>query len=160
MTKNTQHISVTEAKSTLESLAEIEKDTTISLRAPLWLNIIISCSYGMGIFSWASSRHDNLWILGVILSAIVFCIGVGVYLYRSLLLGVKPKVAPKSRSELVFGVLLAIGFGAVVVFSRELSKEDIWWASYAGAMITAVTLGYVMHRFPSGDYKTGINKHD
>ncbi|MEP1448893.1 MAG: hypothetical protein ABJK37_22505 [Paraglaciecola sp.] len=160
MTKNTQHISVAEAKSTLESLATIEKDTAISLRAPLWLNVIISCSYGMGIFSWASTRHDNQWILGVILSAIVFCIGVGIYLYRIRLLGVKPKIAPKSRSEIVFGVLLAIGFGVVVAFSRELSKDDIWWASYVGALITAVALGYVMHRFPSGDYKTGIYKHD
>tara|TARA_R110002167_G_scaffold281745_2_gene487052 strand:+ start:1038 stop:1520 length:483 start_codon:yes stop_codon:yes gene_type:complete len=157
---NDKNISVVEAKSTLESLAKIEQDTTISLRASLWLNFIMSCSYGMGVFSWASTRHDNLWMLGVMISTVVFSLGVGFYLYSSRLLGVKPKLAPKSQSELIFGLLLAIFFGAVVVLSRELSTGGIWWASYAGGVIAALALAYVMHRFPSGDYKSGINKND
>ncbi|WP_339723338.1 hypothetical protein [uncultured Paraglaciecola sp.] len=160
MNKDTQAVSATEAKSTLESLAMIEKNTTISLRAPLWLNLIISCAYGMGVFSWATTRHDNQWILGAIISALVFTIGVGFYLYRSRLLGVKPKIVARSQSEMLFGFILAIFFGAIVVFSRELSKDGIWWASYAGGIIAAIALGYVSHRFPSGDYKAGVNKND
>jgi predicted outer membrane lipoprotein len=160
MNRNEQSVSVAEAKSTLKSLAIIEKDTTISLRAPLWLNLIISCSYGMGVFSWATTRHDNQWMLGVIISAVVFVLGIGFYLYSSRLLGVKPKLAPKSKSEFIFGLLLAIFFGVVVVLTRELSKDDIWWASYAGAVITALALAYFMYRFPSGDYKTGTNQND
>lgn len=160
MNKNEQSVSIDEAKSTLASLAIIEKDTTISLRAPLWLNLIISCSYGMGVFSWATTRHENEWMLGVIVSAVVFSLGIGFYLYSSRLLGVKPKLAPKSQSELIFGFILAIFFGAVVALSRELSKDGILWASYAGGVITALALGYVMHRFPSGDYKTGTNQND
>ena len=160
MHNNDKSISASAAKSTLESLAKIEQDTNVSLRAPLWLNLIISCSYGMGIFSWASTRHDNQWMLGVIISAVVFFLAVGFYLYRSRLLGVKPKVAPKSMSELVFGLLLAIFFGVVVALTREFSKEDIWWASYAGAAITALTLSYMMHHYPSGDFKTGTNQND
>ena len=81
-------------------------------------------------------------------------------IYSSRLLGVKPKLAPKSQSELIFGLLLAIFFGAVVVLSRELSTGGIWWASYAGGVIAALALAYVMHRFPSGDYKSGININD
>lgn len=160
MQKNDQSISAAEAKSTLASLAAIEKDTTISLRPPMWLNIIISCSYGMGIFSWATTRHENEWMLGVIISAIVFSLGVGFYLYRSRLLGVKPKLVPKSKSELIFSFVLAIFFAVVVALSRELSIDGIWWAAYAGGVITALALGYVMYRFPSGDYKTGTNQND
>lgn len=160
MNINDNNISAAEAKSTLESLAMIEKDTTISLRAPLWLNFIISCSYGMGVFSWASTRHENLWMLGVIISALVFLLGIGFYLYSSRLLGVKPKLAPKSQSELIFGLLLAVSFGAIVVLSRELSKNGIWWASFAGGVITAMALAYVMYCFPSGDYKAGTNQND
>ena len=160
MYNNDKSISVAEAKSTLESLAKIEKDTNVSLRAPLWLNLIIACSYGMGIFSWASTRHENQWMLGVIISAIVFFLAVGFYLYSSRLLGVKPKLAPKSKSEFVFGLLIAIFFGAVVTLTREFSESGIWWASYAGGAITALVLSYVLYHYPSGDYKTGTNQHD
>ena len=160
MQNNDESISVAEAKSTLDSLAKTEKDTNLSLRAPLWLNFIISVSYGMGVFSWASTRHENLWMLGVIISAFVFLLAVVFYLYSNRLLGVKPKLVPKSRSEFVLGLLLAIFFGAVVTLTRELSEADIWWASYAGGVITTLVLSYVMHRYPSGDYKTGTSQND
>jgi hypothetical protein len=160
MQNNDKNISIAEAKSTLESLAKVEKDTNVSLRAPLWLNFIISGSYGMGIFSWASTRHENQWMLGVIISAVVFFMAVAFYLYSHRLLGVKPKLVPKSKSEFLFGLLIAIFFGIVVSLTREFSKGDIWWASYAGGVVTALVLSYAMYRYPSGDYKTSTDKND
>ena len=160
MHDNDKNISISEAKSTLESLAEIEKDTNVSLRAPLWLNIIISCSYGMGIFCWASTRHENLWMLGVTISAVIFFLAVGFYLYSNRLLGVKPKLAPKSKTEFVLGLLLAIFFGIVVSLTREFSISGVWWASYTGGAITALVLSYMLYRYPTGDYKTGTDKND
>lgn len=160
MNINDKNISVAEAKSTLESLAMIKKDTTVSLRAPLWLNFIMSCSYGMGVFSWASTRHENVWILGVIMSAVVFFLAIALHVYSSRLLGVKPKFAPKSKSEVMFGLLLAIFFGAVVALTRELSMSGIGWASYAGGVIATLVLAYVMHCYPSGDYKMGTRIND
>ncbi|NQZ83067.1 MAG: hypothetical protein HRT52_18830 [Colwellia sp.] len=153
-------ISVAEAKSTLESLAKIKQDTNVSIRAPLWLNFIISCSYGMGVFSWASTRHENQWMLGVIASVVVFVLATAFYLYSNRLLGVKPKLVPKSKSEYIFNFLVAIFFGLVVALSREFSKNDIWWVSYAGAAVAALSLAYIMHKYPSGDFNTGRNKND
>jgi uncharacterized membrane protein len=155
-----QSMAVAEAKSKLQSLANVEQETDLLLRAPLWLNFIISFSYGMGIFSWASTRHENLWMLGIIISAVVFIFAVVFYLYRSRLLGFKPKVVPKSKSELVFGLLLAIFFGSATVLTRIFSVNDIWWASYAGGLITALLLAFAMHHFPSGDYKKGKLQND
>jgi hypothetical protein len=160
MHNNDKNISIAEAKLSLESLAKVEKDTNVYLRAPLWLNFIISCSYGMGIFSWASTRHENLWMLGVIISAAVFFLAVAFYLYSSRLLGIKPKLAPKSKSEFLFGLLLAIFFGVVVALTREFSMIGVWWASYAGGTITALVLAFVTYHYPSGDYNTGTNKND
>jgi hypothetical protein len=160
MQNNDKNISIAEAKSTLESLAKVEKDTNVSLRAPLWLNFIISGSYGMGIFSWASTRHENQWMLGVIISAVVFFMAVAFYLYSHRLLGVKPKLVPKSKSEFLFGLLIAIFFGAVITLTREFSESGIWWASYAGGTITALVLSYMTYRYPSGDYKTATNQND
>lgn len=159
MNKNTQNISVDEAKLTLKSLDTIENDMVVSLRPPLWLNAIISLSYGIGVFSWVTTRHDNQWMLGVIVSAFVFSIGVGLYLYRSQLLGVKPKIAPKGKSELIFGFLIAIFFGVMITLSKEFSKDGVWWVSYAGGVMTALALGFLMHRFPSGDYNAGSNQN-
>ena len=160
MHNNAKSISATEAKSTLESLAKIEKDTNVSLRMPLWLNFIVSCSYGMGVFSWASTRHENLWMLGVIISAVVFFLAIALHFYSSRLLGVKPKFAPKSKSEVILGLLLAIFFGAVLALTREFSMSGIWWVSYAGSVIAALVLAYMMHCYPTGDYKMGTRIND
>jgi hypothetical protein len=160
MHNNDKSISIAEAKATLESLAKIEKDTNVSLRVPLWLNFIMSCSYGMGVFSWASTRHDNMWMLGVIISSVVFLLAIAFHFYSSRLLGVKPKFAPKSKSELIFGLLIAIFFAVAIALTREFSESGIWWASYAGGAITALVLAYMMHCYPSGDYKMGTNLND
>ena len=160
MNNNEKTISVAEAKSTLESLAKIEQDTNVSIRAPLWLNFIISCSYGMGVFSWASTRHENQWMLGVIASFVVFILATAFYLYSNRLLGVKPKLVPKSRSEYISNFLVAIFFGLVIALSREFSKNDIWWASFAGAVVAALSLAYFMHKYPSGDFNPGRYKND
>jgi hypothetical protein len=92
--------------------------------------------------------------------AIVFIFAVVFYLYRSRLLGIKPKVMPKSRSELVFGFLLAIFFGSVTALTIVFSVNEIWWASYAGGVIAALALGFTMHYYPSGEYKKGKHQND
>ena len=152
--------SIAEAQLALKSITKIENATNVFLRAPLWLNFIISCSYGMGVFSWASTRHDNLWMLGVIISAIVFVLAVALYLYSNRLLGIKPKVLPKSKSENIFGLLSALFFGIVIVVTRIASENGIWWASYTGALVAALALAYIMHIYPSGDFKAGMNRDE
>lgn len=160
MQNNAENISVAEAKATLTSLGEIEKDTKVYLRMLLWLNGIISAAYGMGVFSWASTRHENLWMLGVIISVVVFILAIAMHFYSSRLLGVKPKLVPKSRAELLFGLLLGIFFAAGIAFTRIFSENGIWWASYTGGAIAALVLAYVMHCYPTGDYKKGTSLND
>lgn len=159
MNKNNQTISVAEAKSSLEAVAKIDRETNVSLRPPLWLNFIISGSYGMGVFSWASTRHENLWMLGLIISAGVFILAIAFYLYSSRLLGLKPKVAPKSKAELIFGILTAIFFAVVVALTRVFSKGGIEWAAHVGAATTALALGFLLYSYPSLTCKTSENRH-
>lgn len=159
MNKDELNISESEAKSALDAINKVEQDTNKALRMPIWLNIIISAAYGMGIFSWASTRHENLWMLGVIVSTVVFFLGVGFYLYSSRLLGVKPKLIATKKSEWKFGMMTAIGFAALIMLTREISKTDLWWVAYLGAGIGAFALAYLMHFYPSGDTASGKHKN-
>ena len=160
MKNNDEPISIAEAKSTLDSLAKIERDTNQVLRPPLWLIFITSCLYGMMTFSWAATRHDNLWMLGLIVSTIVFLMAVAFYLYTSRLLGVKPKLLPKSKSEFKFHLFTAIFFGMVFALTRIFSTNDIWWASYVGGAINAIVLAFLLHNYSTGDFKIGTRQND
>jgi asparagine N-glycosylation enzyme membrane subunit Stt3 len=159
MKKNEINVSIDEAKSALKNIDKTEQDTNKSLRMPIWLNIIISSSFGMGVFSWASTRHENLWMLGVIISSAVYFIAVGIYLYSSRLLGVKPKVLPTRKSELKFGLITAIIFGLVVALTKVVSTGEFWWLSYVGSIFGAFALAYFLHFFPSGVYRRGLNRN-
>lgn len=154
MNKSEETITTAEAKSTLESLAKIERDTNVSIRPPLWLNLTISFFYGAMTFSWASTRHENLWMLGLIVSAIGFTLALAFYLYTSRLLGIKPKLYPKSKPEFKFQVLLALVFAMVFILTRVFSVSGIWWASYLGGIFNALILAYSLHNYSTGNYNT------
>jgi hypothetical protein len=159
MPNQDKSISVTEAKSALESLSQIEQDTQQILRPPLWLNVVISGSYGMMTFSWASTRHENLWMLGLIISASVFMLAIFFYLYCNRLQGIKTKLVPTSPSEFKFHILTGLFFGLVFLLTRILSTNDIIWASYLGAALNTAALGYLLHNYSSGDFKLGQHRH-
>lgn len=159
MKDNEKNVSINEIKSSLKAIEKTEQDTIKTLRMPIWLNIFISGSYGMGVFSWASTRHDNLWMLGVIISSVVFFFAVGIYMYSKRLVGIKPKVLPTHKSELKFGFTIAIFFGLVVVLSRELSIRELWWVAYLGGAIGSISLGYLLYFFPTGNYRAGKSNH-
>jgi len=158
MNKHEDKISVAEAKIALELSAQIERDTNAVIRPPIWLTIFISFFYGMMTFSWASTRHENLWMLGMIISTICFFLALAFYLYTSSLLGVKPKLVPKSISEFKFHLFSALFFGFTFMLSRYFSTEDIFWASYLGGVINAFVLGYLIHNYSTGDYTTAAEK--
>ncbi len=158
MNKHDNRISVAEAKIALELSAQIERDTNAVIRPPLWLTIFISFFYGMMTFSWASTRHENLWMLGMIISTICFFLLLAFYLYSSRLLGVKPKLMPKSISEFKFHLFSALFFGVTFMLSRYFSTDGILWASHFGGTINALVLGYLIHNYSTGDYRTAAEK--
>lgn len=160
MDNSEETITMAEAKSTLESLAKIQRDTNVSIRPPLWLNSTISFLYGAMTFSWASTRHENLWMLGLIVSGIGFMLAVAFYLYTSRLLGIKPKLYPKSKSEFKFHLLLAIFFGVVFALTRVFSVSGIWWASYLGGVINTLVLAYSLHYYSTGDFTMGKTRNE
>jgi hypothetical protein len=108
----------------------------------------------MMTFSWASTRHENLWMLGLIISAIVFLLSTVFYYYSFRLLGVKPKLAPKSKSEFKFHLLFALIFGLVFASSRVLSTNDFEWAAYLGGFINTLVLAYSLHNYSTGGFST------
>ena len=153
-------ISAAEAQSSLASVNEIKGKTNQNLRMPLWLNYVASCSYGMGVFSWASARHENQWMLGVIFCAIVFALTLVFYMWSQRLLGIKPKTLPKSKAESVFGLSIGIFFVAVINLTRYFSINGVEYAAYIGGIIATLALGYFNHQFPSGEFRRGSTKHD
>lgn len=153
-------VSAAEAKATLASLAKIDQESVVSLRMPIWLNLIISAAYGMMIFSLGATSHENLWILGLIISALIFSLAVGFHLYTSRLLGIKPKVLPKSKPELLFGLLAAFIFAAITILTRVLSNMGMDWASYVGGASTAILLAFFIHQYPTGEFKKSASTYE
>jgi hypothetical protein len=153
MQNDNNNITPSEAQSALDSLVDIDRDTTASLRMPLWLNLITSSAYGMMIFSWSSTRHENLWMLGFIISAIVFSSAVFLYLYRSRLLGMKPKILPKSKAEFFFQAVTGVFFMATFVLTRYLSESGMYVAPFVGGFIAGIGLALLLHYYPSGEFK-------
>jgi hypothetical protein len=153
MQNDDNKITPSEAQAALDSLVDIDRDTTISLRMPIWLNLITASAYGMMIFSWSSTRHENLWMLGFIISAVVFGLAVLLYLYRSRLLGMKPKILPKSKPELVFHALTGIFFLVIFILTRYLSESGMHLAPFIGGFIAGIGLALLLHYYPSGEFK-------
>lgn len=153
-------ISPTQAKAMLESLTRIERETNASIRPPLWLNLMIAGFYGMMTFSWASTRHENQWMLGLLASTFGFILAVAFYLYRQVRLGAKPKLVPKNKSELIFQSILALIFGLVFTLTHALSVDGLWWASYAGAAINALILAYSLHNYATGEFVSRTQHHE
>ncbi|WP_286232930.1 hypothetical protein [Thalassotalea sediminis] len=152
MNKQEQDISVQEAKLVLDNLADIDINTNKLIRPPIWLTGIIAFFYGMMTFSWAATRHENLWMLGLIISAVGFLLAVGFYLYTSQLLGVKPKILSKSKKKCIFHFSTAIFFAAVIIFSRIFSLNDLDYLTYIGAALNATVLAYLLHFHSTGHY--------
>jgi hypothetical protein len=152
MNKNERNISVTEAKLALEHLAKATRDSDEAMKAPLWLIGLLACLYGFMTFSLSSARHENLWTLGFIISTIAFLLVVVFYLYTRRLLGVKPRLLPKSKAEFIFHLSLGITFGAIFALTMIFSKDGIWWIPHIGAIINTLLLAYIMHNAPSGHY--------
>ena len=155
MDKNEKTISVAEAKLALNELAKTDRSSNASLRPPLWLNVVISGFYGMLTFSSASARHENLWGLGIIISAIGFLLAVAFYFYGKRLQGLKPKLAPKNISEWKFHLFFGFLFAVIFTLAREFSVDGVWWASYLGGISNMLILGYSLHNYATNDYKKG-----
>jgi len=160
MNDNKETIVDSEAEYALETLSKIERDTNTYVRPPLWLTFIIACFYGMMTFSWASARHENLWMLGLIASTIGFLLALAFYLYSSRLLGAKPKLLPRDKSELIFQTVTAFLFALVFLLTRYFSTEGIWWSSYVGGTINTLLLAYLLHNYSTGKFIARINRDE
>ncbi|MDO6426667.1 hypothetical protein Q4489_06555 [Thalassotalea sp. 1_MG-2023] len=160
MKNKEQNISAEEAKLALDNLANIDSSTNKLIRPPLWLTVIMAFFYGMMTFSWASTRHENLWMLGLIISSICFLASVAFYLYSSHLLGIKPKVLPKSRAECFYHLLSGIFFGAVIILTRALSVNGFEYSAYIGGLLNAIVLAYLLHHYSTGNYIKDNGNHE
>lgn len=152
MQKDNNSVQGADAKAALDSLAKIERSTNRLIRPPIWLNVIMSGMYGMMTFSWASTRHENEWALGLIASGITFFVALAFYLYTARLMGSKPKLTPRDKPEWIFQVVMALAFGGIFILSRHFSVEGITSASYIGGVLNAVLLGYSLHNFSTGKF--------
>ena len=157
---NQNSVSASEAKSALESVAKLERDANSSLRPPLWLNFIIAASYGMITFSYGETDHENLWALGMIISAIIFFLSGALYYYRCRLLGFKAKLMPKSMSEVKFQLILAVIFATGLVLAKVLTDNGFWWGSYFGGIMNASILSYSLHNFATGQFVARGNDNE
>lgn len=160
MNNQQQKITAEQAKLALDSLANIDSSTNKLIRPPFWLTIIMAFFYGMMTFSWASTRHENLWMLGLIISTVCFLASVAFYLYSSRLLGIKPKVLPKNRNECFFHLFSGIFFAAVIILSRVLSVNGLAYAAYIGGILNALVLAYLLHHYSTGNYIKDNSNHE
>ncbi|MDC0603082.1 hypothetical protein OAP14_08655 [Aliiglaciecola sp.] len=147
MDKIPNEISANEARAALESIAKTDKQTNETIRPPLWLTTVISGFYAMMTFSWASTRHENLWMLGLIISTAGFLLSILFYFYTSRLLGLRLSLVPKNKPEFWFHFLSAILFALGITLSREFSVRGFEIAAYIGASTNGLLLAFLLHKY-------------
>ncbi|OBP13471.1 hypothetical protein A5320_18140 [Rheinheimera sp. SA_1] len=147
MSDQQSRVSAAQAKNILQ---QAELHSVQMLRPPLWLNLLMSITSGVLIFSIAQVNDNNPWAFIAILAAVVLALCYGFYHYRSRLLGIKPKVVPYSYSSAkCFGIVLIL-FCLLSIGSRSLAQEGNGWVAYAGALSGAVLLLLLNHFYPAG----------
>lgn len=155
MSNDKQTISKQEAADSLESVASVKHEADALLRIPLMLIVLISLSFSLIVFSWGMTEHENIWALGMYVGWGSFAIftALGVYTHR--LLGIKASVLIRTKAKLKSTLVSAVLFGSVFVAGRELRLLGVEYAPHMAALIAGCLLGYLLYRYPTGEYFSG-----
>ena len=127
-----KQLSASEAAVALANVAAVERSENANIRPALWLNIVISASYGALTTTWAQMAYHGGISVSFTLSISLFFSTLAYYLISSRKKGFMPKLMPKTTSELKFNLILAVIFAGTLIISREACYQGYAWAARSG----------------------------
>ena len=161
MNNEKETISKEEAAATLKSVDSTKRDAIQSFRIPLLLITLISLSYSLVVFSWGMTEHDNLWALGMYIGSASCAICVAFYSYTFRLLGIKVNILPRSKEWIKSGLVLLLIFAVILILGRQFRVyQGLEFAPHIAALVVGSLVGYLLYKYPSGEYSTAKRYND
>jgi len=150
MNEQPESINKLDAGNALKSIVTTQQQVTNNYRSPLIFIIFASLSYALIIFSWGMTEHDNLWALGLYGGAIALFFAMGLNIYTLRIMGIKPIILPKTKTDLKFHLSQAIIFAVIIIASREVKLLGFEFAPHIAALIGGTLFGYLIYKYPFG----------
>ncbi|MBB6521331.1 hypothetical protein [Pseudoteredinibacter isoporae] len=146
-----QHIDAQAAKAALKDIESSQQNLQKAMRLPVWLSVFSSLSYGLIVFSWGMTEHENLWALGLYIGLGLFLASAALAMYSSKLMGLKANLIPKNKSGLLFYLVSVVAFGLLVLGGRTLRLEGFASAPHIAAFLSAALMFYFQYWHPAGE---------
>lgn len=161
MNTEKETLSKEQASALLESVDSTKRDAVTSFRIPLILITFISLSCSLVVFSWGMTEHDNLWALGMYIGSASCAICVAFYSYTFRLLGIKVNILPRSKEWIKSGLVLLLIFAVILILGRQFRVyEGFEYAPHIAALVAGILVGYLLYKYPSGEYSTAKKYND
>jgi hypothetical protein len=107
------------------------------------------------------TEHDNLWALGMYIGSASFGIFVAFYLYTFRLLGIKVNVLPRSKERIKSGLVLLLICAVILILGRQFRVyEGFEFAPHVAALVAGSLVGYLLYKYPTGEYFTAKKFND
>jgi len=149
-----------DAAQALESIVTTQQQITTNYRPPLLLTIFASLSYALIVFSWGMTEHENLWALGMYGGAIALFISLALNIYTLRIMGVKPNILPKNKTDIKFHIAQAAIFGMLIIAGREIRLIGFEFAPHLAAVVSGILFGYLLYKYPLGGMPVAGDKHE
>lgn len=160
MRNEKENVSKSEAAELLQSVESAKCNATALFRMPITLIILISLSGALTVFSWGMTEHENIWMLGMYVGWISFAIFTALGYYTHHLLGVKVNIFINTKNKVKSTLVSAVLFLFIYVGGRELRLLGFEFAPHIAGLMAGVLLGYLLYKYPTGEYFTEKTLND
>jgi len=153
MTNEASRVNASEARSTIEMVESARSAAAKTLRPPKWLNVLSSLLFGVLTIATSLRSDGSVSTLFLMLSATAFVLTAVYWLRLCRNRGATTKMLPLGFTNLLFHAAQAAFFAIMIFGSKELYESGVTWAPYAAAFINAAALSYMLHNYPTNDWR-------
>lgn len=141
-----------EAAADLDTIEAAKQEISSTYRAPILLIAFAAVSYGLMVFGWGMTEHENLWALGMWGGFVGLVISMGLFYYTFRILGIKLKIIPRTKGAFRFNLVQTAIFAGLIIGGREIRLVGFDYAPHIAAFAATVWFGYLLYRHPTGEY--------
>lgn len=151
MTNLDSKMSKEEAQKSLEALRGYQQSAQQAVKTFWWHSLFSAIFYGLAVYSFSATRHENNWALGIIVGVIGFILvnAFAYYCYR--LMGVRLRMMPRDRRSNYFLLAVGVFFGVLFHLTRWSSQAGMDWAAILITVFSSILMFYLMNKFPTGE---------
>lgn len=147
MHKQTNDISINEAKEALDSIAAANRVAFESVSPPFWLRIMLALLIGaLTIFS-AWSSGSGLWTLVMLVTLVLIMLTFVSFYWVLCSKGIKLLINPNNTTDKVISLVGSFVSACLLMISIELYRNGYTWVPYVAAVFNFTLVLYLMHKY-------------